>query len=173
MRKRGSPISTRSSPDARDATRLSDIAAELTLEPPNSTGELAGPPLIDEDWLVISTVHSAKGLEWDVVHILNAVDGNFPSDMALTTKEGLEEERRLFYVALTRPRRALHVYVPLRFHYRPHGRDDDHTFAQRSRFLSTAVAERFDCSSAGHAEPIGASVDAGLRVELELDALWT
>ena len=78
---------------------------------------LAGPPSIDEDWLVISTVHSAKGLEWDVVHLLNAADGNFPSDMALTTKEGLEEERRLFYVAMTRPRRTLHVYyaaaVPL------------------------------------------------------------
>ena len=76
---------------------------------------------------MISTVHSAKGLEWDVVHLLNAADGNFPSDMALTSKEGLEEERRLFYVAVTRPRRHLHVYYPLRFHYRPRGRDDDHT----------------------------------------------
>ena len=90
---------------AGDVARLSDVAADLTLEPPNSTGDLAGPPLIDEDWLVISTVHSAKGLEWDVVHLLNAADGNFPSDMALTTREGLEEERRLFYVAVTRPRR--------------------------------------------------------------------
>ena len=96
-------------------------------------------PLIDEDWLVISTVHSAKGLEWDVVHLLNAADGNFPSDMALTSNEGLEEERRLFYVAVTRPRRHLHVYVPLRFHYRPRGRDDDHTMSQPSRFLSAAV----------------------------------
>ena len=124
---------------AHDATRLSDVAADLTLEPPNSTGDLAGKPSIDEDWLVISTVHSAKGLEWDVVHLLNAADGNFPSDMALTSKEGLEEERRLFYVAVTRPRRHLHVYVPLRFHYRPRGRDDDHTLGQPSRFLSDAV----------------------------------
>ncbi len=158
---------------AHGATQLSDAAAELTLEPPSSTGDLAGPPLIDEDWLVISTVHSAKGLEWDVVHVLNAADGNFPSDMALTTKEGLEEERRLFYVAVTRPRRALHVYVPLRFHHRPRGRDDDHTFAQRSRFLSTCVADHFDRVHVGTAETIGERVDARLRVEVELDALWS
>ena len=107
---------------AHNASRLSDVAADLTLEPPNSTGDLAGNPSIDEDWLVISTVHSAKGLEWDVVHLLNAADGNFPSDMALTSNEGLEEERRLFYVAVTRPRRHLHVYYPLRFHYRPGAR---------------------------------------------------
>ena len=88
---------------------------------------------------MISTVHSAKGLEWDVVHVLNAADGNFPSDMALTSNDGLEEERRLFYVAVTRPRRHLHVYVPLRFHYRPRGRDDDHTMGQPSRFLSDDV----------------------------------
>ncbi len=140
----GSPISTRSRRPRANATRLSDVAADLTLEPPNSTGDLAGPPAIDEDWLVISTVHSAKGLEWDVVHLLNAADGNFPSDMALTTREGLEEERRLFYVAVTRPRRYLHVYLPLRFHYRPRGRDDDHTMSQPSRFLSSAVAACFD-----------------------------
>jgi len=156
------------------AMRLSDVAADLTLEPPNSTGDLAGPPLIDEDWLVISTVHSAKGLEWDVVHVINAADGNFPSDMALSTKEGLEEERRLFYVATTRPRRALHVYVPLRFHYRPHGRDDAHTFGQPSRFLSAGVSACFDTVSLSHHhahEP--PPIDAGFRVELELDALWT
>ncbi len=129
---------------AHNAVRLSDVAADLTLEPPNSTGELAGAPSVDDDWLVISTVHSAKGLEWDVVHLLNAADGNFPSDMALTSTEGLEEERRLFYVAVTRPRRHLHVYLPLRFHYRPRGRDDDHTMSQPSRFLSPAVAACFD-----------------------------
>ena len=153
---------------------MSDVAADLTLEPPNSTGDLAGNPLIDEDWLVISTVHSAKGLEWDVVHLLNAADGNFPSDMALTTKEGLEEERRLFYVAVTRPRRHLHVYYPLRFHYRPRGRDDDHAMSQPSRFLSDAVTACFDAvSAARHDSLAGASIDAGVRVEMELDALWT
>jgi DNA helicase-2/ATP-dependent DNA helicase PcrA len=159
---------------AHGATRLSDVAADLTLEPPNSTGDLAGNPSIDEDWLVISTVHSAKGLEWDVVHLLNAADGNFPSDMALTSKEGVEEERRLFYVAVTRPRRHLHVYYPLRFHYRPHGRDDAHAMSQPSRFLSAAVTERFDAvSTARHDTPAGVAIDAGIRVEMELDALWT
>jgi len=159
---------------AHSAERLSDVAADLTLEPPNSTGDLAGPPLIDEDWLVISTVHSAKGLEWDVVHLLNAADGNFPSDMALTSNEGLEEERRLFYVAVTRPRRHLHVYYPLRFHYRPRGRDDDHAMSQPSRFLSPSVTECFDpVSAARHDSLAGVSIDAGIRVEMELDALWT
>lgn len=159
---------------AQDAARLSDVAADLTLEPPRSTGDLAGHPLIDEDWLVISTVHSAKGLEWDVVHLINAADGNFPSDMALTTKEGLEEERRLFYVAVTRPRKALHVYVPLRFHYRPKGRDDDHTFGQPSRFLSAEVSSRFDQRTVSHHEiHLHAPVDAAAVVGVELDALWS
>jgi len=159
---------------AHGATRLSDVAADLTLEPPRSTGDLAGPPLIEEDWLVISTVHSAKGLEWEVVHVLNASDGNFPSDMALTAKEGLEEERRLFYVAVTRPRRALHVYVPLRFHHRPRGRDDDHTFGQQSRFLSAGVRTCFDALDVRTEDPVMWQVaDAGSRIEMELDALWS
>jgi DNA helicase-2/ATP-dependent DNA helicase PcrA len=159
---------------AHNAARLSDVAADLTLEPPNSTGDLAGNPSIDEDWLVISTVHSAKGLEWDVVHLLNAADGNIPSDMALTSNDGLEEERRLFYVAVTRPRRHLHVYYPLRFHYRPRGRDDDHAMSQPSRFLSPAVTACFDTASASRRDTLaGVAIDAGIRVEMELDVLWT
>jgi DNA helicase II / ATP-dependent DNA helicase PcrA len=158
---------------AHDATRLSDVAADLTLEPPNSTGDLAGPPAIDEDWVVISTVHSAKGLEWDVVHVLNAADGNFPSDMALTSNDGLEEERRLFYVAVTRPRRHLHVYVPLRFHYRPRGRDDEHSTGQRSRFVTDNVAAHFDATHVSRFDVRPAApIDAGIRVEMELEALW-
>ena len=161
---------------AHDAARLSDVAADLTLEPPASTGDLAGPPLVDEDWLVISTVHSAKGLEWDVAHILNASDGNFPSDMALASLEGLEEERRLFYVAVTRPRRALHVYVPLRYHHRPRGRDDAHTYGQPSRFLSDRVTACFDTDRTTHAERVDATdgpvIDAGVQVGAALDALW-
>ena len=117
--------------------RLSDVAADHALDPPRSTGDLAGNPVIDEDWLVISTMHSAKGLEWDVVHVIHAADGNIPSDMALSDKNGLEEERRLFYVALTRARHSLDVYVPLRYHHRPSG--DRHSWGQPSRFLSEAV----------------------------------
>jgi DNA helicase-2/ATP-dependent DNA helicase PcrA len=118
-------------------TRLSDVAAEQALEPPASTGDFAGPPMVDEDWLVLSTVHSAKGLEFDAVHVIHAADGNFPSDMSLGSPEGLEDERRLFYVAITRARRNLAVYVPLRYHH--HRVRDDHSWAQPSRFLSDQV----------------------------------
>ena len=93
--------------------------------------------------------------------------------MALSTREGLEEERRLFYVATTRPRHALHVYVPLRFHHRPRGRDDDHTYGQPSRFLSPAVSACFDVTTAHHGSPILLEpLDAAIEVELQLDALW-
>lgn len=125
-----------------EATRLSDVAAEQVLEAPLSTGDLAGPPTIDEDWLVLSTVHSAKGLEFDAVHVIHAADGNFPSDMALSTPEGLEEERRLFYVSVTRARRDLSIYVPLRYHH--HRVHDDHSWAQPSRFLSDGVRSTFE-----------------------------
>ena len=107
------------------------------------TGDLAGAPAIDEDWLVISTMHSAKGLEWDVVHVIHAADGNIPSDMALTDRNGLEEERRLFYVADDPARHDLNVYVPLRYHHRPAGHDR-HSWAQPSRFLTDAVRATMD-----------------------------
>ena len=96
-----------------------------------------------------------------------------PARHGAATTEGLEEERRLFYVAVTRPRRALHVYVPLRFHYRPRGRDDDHLFGQPSRFLSPAVTSCFEVDTAGHAETIiDEPVHAGAVVEVQLESLW-
>lgn len=158
------------------AARLSDVAADHVLEPPRSTSALAGPPSVDEDWLVVSTVHSAKGLEWDVVHILHVTDGDIPSDMALGSDAGLEEERRVFYVALTRARSSLHLYVPERYHHRPRGRDDRHGWAQPSRFLTDTVR--------GHCEDV---VDPAGRVDVEhpeageamervgvvLDGLWS
>ena len=107
--------------------------AELTLDPPSSTGDLAGPPLLDEDWLVLSTIHSAKGLEWSVVHVIHAADGMIPSDMATGDDDEIEEERRLLYVAMTRARDALHVYRPMRYYRRPKG--DPHSYSQLSRFL--------------------------------------
>ena len=106
--------------------------AELALDPPASTSDLAGPPALDEDWLTLSTIHSAKGLEWDVVHVIHASDGNIPSDMATGDEDELEEERRLLYVALTRPRNALLVTFPQRYH---------HTI-RRERY-STALVSRF------------------------------
>ena len=157
------------------ATRLSDVAADQTLEPPASTGDLAGPPLLDDDWLVLSTVHSAKGLEFDAVHVIHAADGNFPSDMSLATPEGLEEERRLFYVAVTRARRDLRVYVPLRYHH--HRVGDDHSWAQPSRFLSTAVRATMTeiDERPGSGEPgatTTAPLDGAALVADELAQLW-
>jgi len=111
--------------------------AELTLDPPSSTGDLAGPPLLDEDWLVLSTIHSAKGLEWDVVHVIHAADGMIPSDMATGDDEEIEEERRLLYVAMTRARDALHVYRPMRYYRKPRG--DPHSYSQLSRFLEPEI----------------------------------
>jgi DNA helicase-2/ATP-dependent DNA helicase PcrA len=157
-------------------SRLSDVAAEQVLEPPASTGDLAGPPMIDEDWLVLSTVHSAKGLEFDAVHVIHAADGNFPSDMSLGSPEGLEEERRLFYVAITRARRNLAIYVPLRYHH--HRVRDDHSWAQPSRFLSESVRSQFvDTPTAGKYQQVHSSrslvaIDGSGIVEGQLSKLW-
>ncbi|HWD10303.1 MAG TPA: ATP-dependent helicase [Solirubrobacteraceae bacterium] len=161
-------LAARSAPDVRH------FVAELVLDPPASSADLAGPPHLDEDFLVLSTVHSAKGLEWDAVHLIAAYDGNFPADMSTATEEGVAEERRLFYVALTRPRRRLHVYVPTRYYHRPRGSDDGHGYAQASRFLSDAVQALF--ATTRSANDPGAGTDGeelvGGRVEVSLDALF-
>ncbi|HEU4866047.1 MAG TPA: ATP-dependent helicase [Actinomycetota bacterium] len=140
-------------PRLRDLEQLEQLAtgfetrdrfvAELTLEPPVSTSDLAGPPHLDEDYLVLSTIHSAKGGEWDVVHVIHAADGMIPSDMATGDADELEEERRLFYVALTRARDELHVYFPLRYHRSNRGLEDRHWYAQLTRFLPEEVRSRF------------------------------
>jgi len=113
--------------------------ADLALDPPVSTGDLAGPPGKDEDWLVLSTIHSAKGLEWDVVYLIHASDGCLPSDMSTGSSEEIEEELRLAYVAMTRARDYLYVLWPQRYYTRPPGISDRHTYAQLSRFFSDDV----------------------------------
>ncbi|MFV0442966.1 MAG: ATP-dependent helicase, partial [Planctomycetaceae bacterium] len=115
---------------------------EMTLDPPASTQDLAGDPVLDEDYLVLSTIHSAKGLEWDCVSVIHAADGNIPSDMATESPEQIEEERRLFYVALTRAKDHLYVTVPQRYYF---GRfsSDGHSFAQPSRFLTPQARKCF------------------------------
>jgi DNA helicase-2/ATP-dependent DNA helicase PcrA len=123
---------------AATAAAVDDLRAwlaELTLDPPRSTGDLAGPPHLDEDYVVISTIHSAKGLEWSVVHLPHVVDGAFPSDMALKSPAGLAEEHRLFYVAVTRARDELSLYAPLRMPHHRRGHDDRYSIAPASRFL--------------------------------------
>lgn len=159
-----------------EARRLSDVAADQTLEPPASTGDYAGPPMMDEDWLVLSTVHSVKGLEFDAVHVIHAADGNFPSDMALGSLEGLEEERRLFYVSVTRARKDLAIYVPLRYHH--HRVRDDHSWAQPSRFLSPPVRAALeevpyvDPNALSIAEAAPLAIDAARVVASKISELW-
>ena len=116
------------------ATRA-QFLSELTIDPPNRTSELAGPPLLDDDYVILSTIHSAKGGEWDVVYLIHAADGVLPSDMSLSTEEGLEEERRLCYVALTRARDHLYVLHPERFYDHRWRDDDPHSLSQPSRFI--------------------------------------
>jgi len=117
---------------------------DLTLDPPNSTSDLAGPPTKDEDWLVLSTIHSAKGMEWDVVVLIHASDGCLPSDLSTGSEEEIAEELRLSYVAMTRARDFLYVTWPLRYYYRWHRYTDRHAYAQMSRFLTDDVCAVFD-----------------------------
>ncbi len=126
---------------------LEQFLTELTLDPPASTSDLAGPPHLDDDVLTLSTIHSAKGGEWDIVHLIHAADGNIPSDMATGDPEQIEEERRLLYVAATRARDELHLHVPLRFHHHRGRFDDAHTMGQRSRFLTAEVVAAMDETS--------------------------
>jgi DNA helicase-2/ATP-dependent DNA helicase PcrA len=159
------------------APTLERFLVDLALDPPVSTGDLAGPPHLDDDWITISTIHSAKGLEWDVVHVIHAADGNIPSDMATGNAEEIEEERRLLYVALTRARDHAHVYFPLRYHIRKRAHDDLHSYAQLSRFLTPAVLEHVEHAGAAAALPepctsVGAGAGALAAVDASLAALW-
>ncbi len=158
---------------AASSSTLADYVATLTLDPPASTSDLAGPPHLDEDFLVLSTVHSAKGLEWDRVHVINVVDGAFPSDMALTSSLGLLEEQRLFYVAATRARDELSVYAPLRQPHHRRARDDRHSYAPQSRFLDEAALATMDVQEhRPTAAPVRSTTPVP-RVNMPtLDELW-
>jgi len=127
---------------------------ELTLDPPSGAGDLAGDPLLDEDYLVLSTVHSAKGQEWEAVYVLNVSDGNFPSEFATGKPAMIEEERRLLYVAMTRARQSLVLIAPLKYHVTQQRRDGDkHVYGARSRFLTDALLETMDRRFHGRKEP--------------------
>lgn len=113
---------------------------ELTLDPPAAAGDQAGDPLLDEDYLVLSTVHSAKGQEWESVFILNVSDGSFPSEFATGKTEMIDEERRLLYVAMTRAKQSLSLVAPLRYYVTQQRRDgDQHVYGARSRFMTDNV----------------------------------
>lgn len=114
--------------------------SELTLDPPSGAGDLAGDPLLDEDYLVLSTVHSSKGQEWEAVYVLNVSDGNFPSEFATGKPHLIEEERRLLYVAMTRAKQSLSLVAPLKYHVTQQARDGDkHVFGARSRFVTDSL----------------------------------
>jgi DNA helicase-2/ATP-dependent DNA helicase PcrA len=146
---------------------------ELTLDPPDATSDHAGPPHRDEDYLILSTIHSAKGQEWTSVFVLNAVDGCIPSDLGTGSAREIEEERRLFYVAMTRARDELRVMTPLRFYV--HGqaaRGDRNVFASRTRFIPARALghfERLSWPAASAAAPLqptgdGPRIDVGARL---------
>ena len=121
------------------------FVTELTLDPPEASSDEAGPPLRDEDYLILSTIHSAKGQEWNAVHVLNVVDGCLPADLATGRSAEIEEERRLLYVAMTRAKDELTLWVPQRFHVtQQRAWGDRHLYALRSRFIPDALLQQFD-----------------------------
>jgi DNA helicase-2/ATP-dependent DNA helicase PcrA len=172
---------------AADLVQLEQIAAgyssrerfltEITLDPPDAVSDEAGVPHLDEDFLILSTIHSAKGQEWRAVFVLNAVDGCIPSDMGTGTSEEIEEERRLLYVAMTRARDRLTLLVPQRFYpskQPSHG--DRHVYAIRTRFIPDSLLRLFECTAwplatdrgAAGVSPTAARVDVGAKMR----AMW-
>jgi DNA helicase II / ATP-dependent DNA helicase PcrA len=146
---------------------------ELTLDPPDATSDQAGVPLLDEDYLILSTIHSAKGQEWKSVFVLNVVDGCMPSDLGAGTSAEIEEERRLLYVAMTRAKDDLHLLVPQRFF--AHGQraqGDRHVYAARTRFIPDRLLCLFDkttwplaaVGTAARAASQGPRIDVGARM---------
>jgi DNA helicase-2/ATP-dependent DNA helicase PcrA len=141
---------------------------ELTLDPPDATSDQAGVPLLDEDYLILSTIHSAKGQEWKSVFVLNVIDGCIPSDLGTGTTEELEEERRLLYVAMTRAKDDLHLLIPQRFFV--HGQSiggDRHLYGSRTRFIPDGLLPLFGRSSWPiSAEASRSVVSQGSRIDI-------
>jgi DNA helicase-2/ATP-dependent DNA helicase PcrA len=170
----------RPEPRLADLDQLQHIAAgypsraaflsELALEPPSSTQDLAGPEAGEDDLLVLSTAHSAKGREWDVVFVIWAVDGWFPSSRALRSDDECEEERRLMYVALTRARDHLYAVYPLNVYGSRYGAD--YSIDQLSRFFDVGVRERMRRTAAYPAAPASGTDSSGdLQRVVDLRAL--
>jgi ATP-dependent DNA helicase UvrD/PcrA len=145
---------------------------ELTLDPPDATSNHAGVPHLDEDYLILSTIHSAKGQEWKSVYVLNVVDGCMPSDLGAGTSAELEEERRLLYVAMTRAKDDLHLVVPQRFFtHGQHSKGDHHIYASRTRFIPEKLLGLFEPTNWPVAAPgaargpsQGERIDIGARM---------
>ncbi|HVJ12637.1 MAG TPA: ATP-dependent helicase, partial [Burkholderiales bacterium] len=149
---------------------------EMALDPPSATGDLSGAPYLDEDYLVLSTVHSAKGQEWEAVHILNVADGNFPSEFATGRPELVEEERRLLYVAMTRARSELHVIAPLKYYVASQSRmGDRHIYGAKSRFMTREVMACMEPVAWGEVDSDHRVVSNGASVNVaaRLRGMWT
>jgi DNA helicase-2/ATP-dependent DNA helicase PcrA len=154
---------------------------ELTLDPPDATSDESGVPLIDEDYLILSTIHSAKGQEWRNVFVLNGVDGCIPSDLGTGSEEEIDEERRLLYVAMTRAKEDLHIVVPQRFyvHNQTH-MGDRHVWASRTRFIPAHLMPLFDAyawprvpvPSAPTAAGLAAAAQAKIEIGARLRKMW-
>jgi DNA helicase-2/ATP-dependent DNA helicase PcrA len=139
--------------------------SELALDPPAATGDLAGAPHLDEDYLVLSTVHSAKGQEWDAVFVLNVADGSFPNEYSTGRAELIEEERRLLYVAMTRAKSDLDLIAPLKYYVTQQSRmGDRHVYGARSRFVTKAVMACL--------EPVSVAEEAVVKIAATLRAMW-
>jgi DNA helicase-2/ATP-dependent DNA helicase PcrA len=154
---------------------------ELTLDPPDATSGESGVPLLDEDYLILSTIHSAKGQEWRNVFVLNGVDGCIPSDLGTGSDAEIDEERRLLYVAMTRAREDLHIVVPQRFyvHNQTH-LGDRHVWASRTRFIPAHLMPLFDAYAwprmpepvAPSAAGLAAAAQAKLEIAAKLKRMW-
>ncbi len=125
----------------------STFLSALALEPPQASQDLAGASREDDDCLVLSTAHSAKGKEWDAVFVIWAVDGWFPSARCLDSDEEIDEERRLMYVAMTRARNHLSVTYPLNAYSTRRG--SDYSIDQLSRFIDRGVRDRMERVAVG------------------------
>ena len=135
--------------------------SDLTLDPPSSTRRQPDEPNDDDDVLVLSTIHSAKGLEFAAVHVLNAVEGAIPPAFSGNSQESLDEERRLFYVALTRAKDWLYLYHPLRFSL-ARGWGGAYGLAPLTPFLTPEIQQLLEVISVG-GEPAPALMTGDVR----------
>jgi DNA helicase-2/ATP-dependent DNA helicase PcrA len=150
---------------------------EMALDPPSATGDFSGEPYLDEDYLVLSTVHSAKGQEWEAVHILNVADGSFPSEFSTGRPELIEEERRLLYVAMTRAKSELYLIAPLKYYVASQSRmGDRHVYGAKSRFMTRAVLACMEAEVFGDSSPNEAAIAAassGVDIAARLRGMWS
>jgi DNA helicase-2/ATP-dependent DNA helicase PcrA len=149
---------------------------ELTLDPPSLTSDQSGVASKDEDYVILSTIHSAKGQEWDIVYVLNVADGNFPSEFSTGKPEMVEEERRLLYVAMTRARNELHLCAPLKYSVTQQPKDGDgHVYGAKSRFMTDKVLGLFEQTtfrSQRGVENLRAVDAAAVDVAAQLKEMW-